>query len=45
MIAYIPSPEQSVWFIDWLTIRAFAMFILEGIIVAVWITQRRAADH
>ncbi len=45
MIASIPSPEQSVWFIGWFPIRAYAMFILAGIIVAVWITQRRLADR
>jgi prolipoprotein diacylglyceryl transferase len=37
----IPSPEQSVWFIGPFPIRAYAMFILVGIVVAVWITQRR----
>ncbi|MBC7557987.1 MAG: prolipoprotein diacylglyceryl transferase [Dermatophilaceae bacterium] len=41
MIASIPSPEQSVWFIGPFPLRAYAMFILAGIIVAVWITQRR----
>jgi prolipoprotein diacylglyceryl transferase len=41
----IPSPEQSVWFVGWLPIRAYAMFILAGIVVAVWITQRRLAER
>ena len=41
----IPSPEQSVWFIGFFPIRAYAMFILAGIIVAIWITQRRLADR
>ena len=45
MIRSIPSPEQSVWFIGWFPIRAYAMFILAGIVVAVWITQRRLADR
>jgi prolipoprotein diacylglyceryl transferase len=45
MIASIPSPEQSVWFIGPFPIRAYAMFILAGIIVAVWITQRRLNDR
>ena len=45
MIASIPSPGQSVWFIGPLPIRAYAMFILAGIVVAVWITQRRLADR
>jgi len=43
--AYIPSPGQSVWFIGPLPIRAYAMFILAGIILAVWITQRRLNDR
>ena len=41
----IPSPEQSVWFIGFFPIRAYAMFILAGIIVAVWITARRLAER
>jgi len=41
----IPSPEQSVWFIGWFPIRAYAMFILAGIVVAVWVTQRRLLDR
>lgn len=45
MIASIPSPEQSVWFIGPFPIRAYAMFILAGIVVAVWITQRRLAGR
>jgi len=43
--ASIPSPEQSVWFIGWVPIRAYAMWILVGIVAAVWITQRRLADR
>jgi len=45
VIASIPSPEQSVWFIGWFPIRAYAMFILAGIVVAVWIAQRRLAER
>ena len=45
MIASIPSPEQSVWFIGPFPIRAYAMFILAGIVVAVMITQRRLAGR
>ena len=45
MTAYIPSPGQSVWFIGPFPIRAYAMFILAGIILAVWITQRRLNDR
>jgi len=39
----IPSPEQSVWFIGPFPVRAYAMFILAGIIVAVMIAQHRLA--
>jgi prolipoprotein diacylglyceryl transferase len=45
LIASIPSPEQSVWFIGPFPVRAYAMFILVGIVVAVWITQRRLNDR
>jgi prolipoprotein diacylglyceryl transferase len=45
MTASIPSPDQSIWFLGPFPIRAYAMFILAGIIVAVWITQRRLADR
>jgi prolipoprotein diacylglyceryl transferase len=45
LIASIPSPEQSVWFIGPFPVRAYAMFILAGIVVAVWITQRRLNDR
>jgi len=45
VIASIPSPDQAVWYIGWFPIRAYAMCILVGIIVAVWITQRRLADR
>jgi prolipoprotein diacylglyceryl transferase len=45
VIASIPSPQRSVWFIGPFPIRAYAMFILVGIIVAVWITQRRLAQR
>ncbi len=45
MIASIPSPGQSVWFIGPFPVRAYAMFILVGIVVAVWITQRRLNDR
>jgi prolipoprotein diacylglyceryl transferase len=45
MTAYIPSPGQSVWFLGPFPIRAYAMFILAGIILAVWVTQRRLNDR
>jgi prolipoprotein diacylglyceryl transferase len=45
VILSIPSPEQSVWFVGWFPIRAYAMCILAGIVVAVWVTQRRLAGR
>ena len=45
MIASIPSPSQSVWFIGLFPIRAYALSILLGIVVAVWIAQRRLVDR
>jgi prolipoprotein diacylglyceryl transferase len=45
LTASIPSPEQAVWFIGPFPVRAYAMFILVGIVVAVWITQRRLNDR
>ncbi|MDQ1482368.1 MAG: hypothetical protein QOF35_444 [Actinomycetota bacterium] len=45
LISSIPSPEQSVWFVGPFPIRAYAMFILVGIVVAVWITQRRLDER
>jgi prolipoprotein diacylglyceryl transferase len=45
LIASIPSPGQAVWHIGPIPIRAYAMCILAGIVVAVWITQRRLNDR
>jgi prolipoprotein diacylglyceryl transferase len=45
LTASIPSPEQAVWFIGPFPVRAYAMFILAGIVVAVWVTARRLADR
>jgi prolipoprotein diacylglyceryl transferase len=45
LIASIPSPGQSVWFIGWFPVRAYALCILVGIVVAVWITQKRLATR
>lgn len=37
----IPSPEQGVWYLGPLPLRAYALCILLGIVVAVWWTQKR----
>jgi len=41
----IPSPSQSVWHLGPLPLRAYALAILAGIVVAVWIAQRRMAER
>ena len=38
---YIPSPSQGVWHLGPLPIRAYALCILLGIFVAIWLTQKR----
>jgi prolipoprotein diacylglyceryl transferase len=37
----IPSPTTGVWYVGPFPIRAYAMCILAGIVVAMWLTQRR----
>ena len=45
VISEIPSPTTGVWNIGPVPIRAYAMCILAGIVVAVWIAQRRLQDR
>ena len=40
-LANIPSPPQGVWHLGPLPIRAYAMCIIAGILVAIWMTVRR----
>lgn len=40
-LAYIPSPDQGVWQVGPVPVRAYALAILIGIFVAIWITDRR----
>lgn len=42
-LAYLPSPPQGVWHLGPIPIRAYALCIIVGIIVAVWFTERRWA--
>ena len=39
--AEIPSPSVGVWHLGPLPIRGYALCILAGIVVAVWLTQKR----
>jgi prolipoprotein diacylglyceryl transferase len=41
----IPSPTQAVWQLGPIPLRAYALCILAGIIVAAWIAARRLADR
>jgi prolipoprotein diacylglyceryl transferase len=41
MLASIPSPTRSVWHLGPLPIRAYALCIIAGILVAIWLTNRR----
>lgn len=40
-LANIPSPPQGVWHLGPVPIRAYAMCIIVGILVALWMTLRR----
>lgn len=37
----IPSPDQGVWYLGPLPLRAYALCIILGIVAAVWIGERR----
>lgn len=41
LLTAIPSPEQSVWWLGPLPLRGYALSILAGIFVAMWITSHR----
>jgi len=45
VISEIPSPTTGVWNIGPVPIRAYAICILAGIVVAVWVAQRRLQDR
>lgn len=40
-LASIPSPDQSVWHLGPVPLRAYALCILVGIFVAMWLSNRR----
>jgi prolipoprotein diacylglyceryl transferase len=40
-VAYIPSPSRGVWHLGPIPVRAYALCIVLGVIVAVWLTNRR----
>ena len=41
VLAYIPSPSQGVWHLGVVPIRAYALFIIVGIVVALVLGDRR----
>jgi prolipoprotein diacylglyceryl transferase len=41
ILAYIPSPPAGVWYLGPLPLRAYALCIIAGIIIAVWWGNRR----
>ncbi len=41
VVAAIPSPDQSVWYLGPVPLRAYALCILAGIVVAMLVTDRR----
>ena len=41
VLASIPSPSQGVWELGPFPLRAYALFIIAGIVAAVWLTDRR----
>lgn len=40
-LAYIPSPSEGVWHLGPVPIRAYALCLLAGIVVACWIAEAR----
>ncbi|GAA3658293.1 hypothetical protein GCM10022224_022010 [Nonomuraea antimicrobica] len=40
-LASIPSPSEGVWYLGIIPIRAYALCIVLGVIVAVWLSERR----
>ncbi|MGX1737926.1 prolipoprotein diacylglyceryl transferase [Corynebacterium flavescens] len=45
ILANIPSPPQGVWHLGPLPIRAYALCIILGIVVAMWLTYRRYTER
>ena len=45
MIASLPSPTVGVWHLGPLPLRMYAVCILLGIVIAVWLTGRRLVDR
>ena len=40
-LASLPSPDQGVWYLGPFPLRAYALCIIAGVVVAVWLGERR----
>ena len=40
-LAFIPSPDQGVWHLGPVPIRAYALCIIAGVVVAIWLGEKR----
>jgi prolipoprotein diacylglyceryl transferase len=40
-VAYLPSPARGLWHLGPVPVRAYALCIVLGVVVALWITDRR----
>ena len=41
IVASIPSPDQGTWYLGPIPLRAYALAIIAGIVVAIWFGNRR----
>src|SRR2546429_9940002 len=42
--AFLPSPTRAVWHLGPLPVRAYALCMVGGIVLGVWVTGRRYAQ-
>ena len=45
LVSSIPSPSESVWHLGPVPLRAYALAIIAGIVVAAWLTSRRWVER
>lgn len=45
MVAYLPSPTRGVFWLGPIPVRMYALCILAGIVVAIWITGKRLVER
>jgi prolipoprotein diacylglyceryl transferase len=41
ILASLPSPDQGVWYLGPFPLRAYALTIIAGVVIAVWLGERR----